>query len=338
MSDLWPSCGHGLLAATADGRLALTAEFLRAYLLRPEMRPEESSCDAERRLHARIFESPLALVPAASLTELADPDMAENYRLWLGFRDRLAAAETIEDAYLRLFVEPGSMPVPPLFVDHLAQVIVRRMLDGTSDPFRARAGELFFRAQRATLQDHAVMLADEETVEMHARSGGLGELGRRIVESQTPLRHVTLDVLGVDNADTYWARAERHDVVLDLTFGRPGLDALARMLEAWVAHMLDIAVSIQPVARIRDDRWVWHVGLDVESTAIMNALYRDEAMDDTRLARILALFRLEFRDASVMRRDIAGRPVYLGLARDGQDRVRLKPQNLLVNLPLAARA
>ena len=233
MSDLWPSCGHGLLAATADGRLALTAEFLRAYLLRPEMRPEESSCDAERRLHARIFESPLALVPAASLTELADPDMAENYRLWLGFRDRLAAAETIEDAYLRLFVEPGSMPVPPLFVDHLAQVIVRRMLDGTSDPFRARAGELFFRAQRATLQDHAVMLADEETVEMHARSGGLGELGRRIVESQTPLRHVTLDVLGVDNwlwflgieiifadDDSYWNKGADYSFYFEPESGR----------------------------------------------------------------------------------------------------------------------
>jgi hypothetical protein len=39
-----------------------------------------------------------------------------------------------------------------------------------------------------------------------------------------------------------------------------------------------------------------------------------------------------------MRADIAGRPVYLGLGMDGEKRIRLKPQNLLVNLPLAARS
>ena len=59
---------------------------------------------------------------------------------------------------------------------------------------------------------------------------------------------------------------------------------------------------------------------------------------EDRLARVLALFRLEFADPAVMRADIAGRPVYLGMARDAADRLRLKPQNLLVNLPLAARA
>ena len=35
-----------------------------------------------------------------------------------------------------------------------------------------------------------------------------------------------------------------------------------------------------------------------------------------------------------MRRDIAGRPVYLALAADADDAVRMKPQNLLLNLPL----
>jgi hypothetical protein len=127
-------------------------------------------------------------------------------------------------------------------------------------------------------------------------------------------------------------------MVLDLTFGRAGLDALARVLEAWVRHFLDVAVSIQPVARIRDERWVWHVGLDAEASAIMNGLYTGADLAEDRLARVLALFRLEFADPAVMKPDIAGRPVYLGLARDAADRVRLKPQNLLVNLPLVARA
>jgi hypothetical protein len=36
-----------------------------------------------------------------------------------------------------------------------------------------------------------------------------------------------------------------------------------------------------------------------------------------------------------MRPEIAGSPVYLALAMDAGRRLKLKPQNLLVNLPLA---
>jgi hypothetical protein len=35
-----------------------------------------------------------------------------------------------------------------------------------------------------------------------------------------------------------------------------------------------------------------------------------------------------------MRRDIAGRNVYLALSSNDEDVVRMKPQNLLLNLPL----
>ena len=37
-----------------------------------------------------------------------------------------------------------------------------------------------------------------------------------------------------------------------------------------------------------------------------------------------------------MRRDVAGKPVYLGLSMNDERLLRLKPQNLLLNLPLAA--
>jgi len=56
------------------------------------------------------------------------------------------------------------------------------------------------------------------------------------------------------------------------------------------------------------------------------------------MTRLLSLFRLEFRDSRVMRPDIAGRPVYLAMAMGEDSRLRLKPQNLLVNLPLAEPA
>ncbi len=220
----------------------------------------------------------------------------------------------------------------------MAHVILRGILDGCEDGLRARAGELLFREQKITINDGHVMAADAETVEMHAASGGFSSLGQLIVEAQAPLRTVQLDVLDQDNADLYWSRDQRYDTVLNLSFAGPGLDALTRVLEAWVRHFLAVAVSIQPVQKISDEKWVWHVGLDVEGSALLNDLYKGVEVDEARLARLLALFRLEFAEPSVMRSDIAGRPVYLAMAMTPEGVLRLKPQNLLVNLPLAQRS
>src|SRR3546814_9978748 len=95
---------------------------------------------------------------------------------------------------------------------------------------------------------------------MYAGTGGFGRLGKLIAEAQTPMRNVQLDVLTEQNNAWYWERSDRYDTVLDLTFARPGLDALCRVLEAWIAHFLDTHVSIQPVQAIADERWAWHVG------------------------------------------------------------------------------
>ena len=94
-------------------------------------------------------------------------------------------------------------------------------------------------------------------------------------------------------------------------------------------------MRIQPVRNIEEPRWAWHIGLDAESTAILNALWAGEEVDAGRMRRILALFRLDFAEPREMRRDIAGRPVYLALPSDEDDVVSMKPQNLLLNLPLA---
>src|SRR3546814_12320550 len=91
---------------------------------------------------------------------MCDPDAIENYRVVLGFRERLLAAATLEDAYLQVFLEPGGVTVPPLFVDQLAHVIARAMLEGEADPLRLRAAELLFRPQQVPLNDGAVMAAD----------------------------------------------------------------------------------------------------------------------------------------------------------------------------------
>lgn len=332
--DFWVTSGHVLLDRTVDGRLAATDDFLRAIFARPEVAPVPESCATERSLHAALLEDPRRPVSDVELSAFRDQDGRENYQIVLGFRDALLAADSLEAFYLSTFLS-GDVSIPPLFLDQIAHVVARNMLQGVTDPIRVRAAELLFRSQRVTLQDGTVMCADEEIVDMHAAGQGQSSLERLIAENDTPLRSVELDVLTEENAAIYWDRSDRFDTVLDLTFTRPGLDALCRVLESWAAHFLGVEVSVAPVRSITDERWVWHVGLDATSTGILNALYKGEEVDEETLVNLIALFRLEFRQPEAMRADIAGRPVYLGLAQDAKGVLRMKPQNLLVNLPLA---
>ena len=53
----------------------------------------------------------------------------------------------------------------------------------------------------------------------------------------------------------------------------------AQALERWVGHLLGVQVQIEPVHQVADSAWRWHVGLDVESTAILNDLYQDRPVD-----------------------------------------------------------
>jgi Family of unknown function (DUF6352) len=278
------------------------------------------------------MDQPRRPVSDAQLDALADEDARHNYRMLLRFRDRLLAAGTVEGCYLGLF--RGSIDVPPLFIEQLAHVILRNMLDGCDDPLQLRAAELFFREQKATLQDGHVLLADLETVEMHASGNRYGSIGKLIVEAQGELGQVDLDVLDRGNAALYWGRESRHDTVISLTYGRAALDALCRVIEAWVRHFHDIEVAVRPLRSIEEARWAWHIGLDAESTAILNELWSGSQVDAGRMRNIVALFSLQFADPALMRPDLAGRAVYLALSVDQEQVVRMKPQNLLLNLPV----
>jgi hypothetical protein len=337
MPDFWRNSGFHLLERDGAGRLTLTEDFLRAYLLRPEIRPIEESGPAERRLHESLLDSPGRTVGEGELEAIEDADSRFNYRVLLDFFARLRRAGSIEACYAEIFAG-GSVNVPPLFIDQLAQIIVRNVLDGVDDALEARAGELFFREQKASTEGGTVMLADLETIDMHASGAAYGTLGRLIVEAQAPLRSTGLDVLDERNAATYWERDQRHDFVLAVTYGRAGLAALARLIARWVRHLVGVDVSVEPLRQIQDALWAWHVGLDAQSTAILNDLWRSAEVDPGRMRQLLALFRLEFADAALMRRDVAGKPVYLALAMDEANVVRMKPQNLLINLPLAPRS
>ncbi|HBT43080.1 MAG TPA: hypothetical protein DEB21_14020, partial [Rhodospirillaceae bacterium] len=70
-----------------------------------------------------------------------------------------------------------------------------------------------------------------------------------------------------------------------------------------------------------------------EASTLLNDLYEGEDVEDARMERLLSLFRLEFKDPNQMAADVRGKPIYLALCMTPDQRVRLKPQNLLVNLP-----
>ena len=301
------------------------------------MRPVDESCDAERTLHAALMDDPRRPVAEAEIESIADEDARDNYRVLLRFRGRLLEAGTVEACYAALFRGDG-IDVPPLFIDQLAHVILRNVLADRGDPLEARCAELFFREQKLTLREGHALLADLETIGMHASGSRYGSIGRLIVEAEGSLGQVNLDVLDRNNASLYWQRESRHDTVISLSYGHAAPEALGRVIEAWVAHFQAVAVSVHPIRAIEEEHWAWHIGLDAESTAILNDLWRGEDVDAGRMRRILALFQLEFPDRATMRPDIAGRPVYLAIAANDDDVVRVKPQNLLTNLPLAAQS
>ena len=331
--DFWAASGFHDLEAGAAG-LRPTTAWIARFLGRDELMPPADAGPRERAMHARLARDPLARVAAEALEAVEDADARENWAEFLRFRERVLSFPTIEACYRDLFARPQVDLAPP-FVDALTQAIVRASLEGTDDPFVARAGEMLFRRQRVSTEEGRVLSADASTIELYAETGGFGGVGRLIREQGTALPEVKMDVLNAENAPFYWMRDELYSFVLDLAHDGPGARALATVLARWVGRMAGAAVTVEPVARVDDERWRWHVGLDVDSTAILNALYRGEEMPGAELERLLLLFRLEFDEAAAMLPEAAGRPVYLGLACRPDRMLKMKPQNLVAGLPLA---
>lgn len=345
----WPSCGYERLQPTAEGWLALTPDYLRLVLARPELALVPESCPAERRLHRALHDDPLHPVDAATLARIRDADARENYTHFLNWRDALRQAGTLEAWYLQL-MRSGRITIPPLFIDLVVQAVLRHLLRDTEDVLALRAAELFFRPQRLAVQDGQVLAGDQAVVDQHSEDAGLGALGRLLLENKTALRTAELAVLDASNPAPYLERSESHRSLLDLTHevtqdlshgltlrmtrARSGLKALAHVLELWVRRFLAVDVKIEPLARVDDAAWRWHIGLDSEATAILNDLYEGVEVDAARMQRLISLFRLTFADTALVQPDMVGKPVYLGLAMNPQGLLRLKAQNLLLNLPL----
>ncbi len=327
MPEFWVASGHHLTRLDDTGRMVVTDELILAWLARPEVLPPPEACAVERTLHKRLMNQPRAKVSEMELIALQDPDARENWRFLLALRDRLIAAGTVEEGYARIVQEEVTMP--SVFMSQLVQLILRNALDGCSDPQVLRAAECFFRPQRSHVQNDNLFLADEELVqllEQEMHSSPLTAMLSGGIEG--------LDVLSDSNDWTYWSRSDAHTMVMNF-----GGDAAARMgmataISTFVRHMLllDCTVTAQTSAENIDLRWF--VGLDQAGTAIGNALWNKQPVPAT----LVGLFRIDIADHARVAPDLQGQPIwlFLGLGADGA--VRIKPQNLLTGLPLAAPA
>jgi len=353
MQNFWTACGHQHLTPNERGWLVPSPDYWRWWLQRPEMALVPESCKEEIRLHKALLETPLMPVSPAHLKAFKDDDARENYELFLRFRDDVEQAGTLESAYMG-WMQSGDVQWPPLFIDLVVQAIASRLLADVQDAWVWRAAELLFRRQRITIEGGRVLA---ETLDALQATGGLGEMGRLLMEGGAPLKAADVKVLHPDNAQQYAAQREgqgRYAFLLDLTHelqnelphglilsmvnAHSGLKALSVVLTRWVQHFLGVSVQIEPVRKVNDPAWRWHVGLDVTATHLLNALYQGKDLEASAQRQLISLFKLRFDKPQDMRADVQGKPVYLGLAMNAQGLLKLKPQNLLLNLPLAERA
>jgi len=328
--DFWLSCGHHLLDRDVDDQLVLTDEFLKAYLARPEIAPPPDACPAERELHGALLLDPRRSVTPTRVAAIADADARENWELMIAWRDHLAQHATLEASYLDIVRR--SLKFPNIFIDQLVHVILRNVLDGCDDAFVLRAAELFFRPQKLALRGSTLAATDREAA------------SRFEAEPKSPLASIlglpnagAIELLEDANAEGYWERSDVFDVALDLTAGRRGLAALGEVITRWVSHLLAIEVEIEPVIELRDAPLAWYVGLDAEATRFGDALWNDEDPGDAMRSRLVGIYRLRFTNPRVVIEKVRGGAVYLLMAVTAEDVLRLKPQNLIVGLPILQR-
>ncbi|MFN3614471.1 MAG: DUF6352 family protein, partial [Rubrimonas sp.] len=286
----------------------------------------------ERALHARLRAEPRAAVRSEEVAAMADPDARENWAHLLAFRDLLLGAGSIEAAYLKLVRE--RLFAPPIFVSHMLQLILRNALDGCDDPFTLRAAELLFRPQAASVRDGALLLADLELVEAIEAERAHAPL----VAMLNPDLLADVDVMTPANAWTWWSRSDAHSMALNYGAEPRSREGLAAAIAAFLRHLLGSEVLVEPFAAVADIDMRWYVGLDAEGTRLGDALWRGQTPPQSLAERLVGLFRLTFLRPEQADRRLSGAPVWLIMALGTDGRLRLKPQNLIVGLPLAERA
>jgi Family of unknown function (DUF6352) len=327
--EFWVSSGHLLLQRDETGRLLVTDAFIKAFYARPEVIPPEEACDAERALHSRLMIAPSDPVSKDDIEAIIDPDARENWTALITFRDHLIRSATLENAYL-LLIKGGMGRTPPMFINQLVHAILRNALDDEDNAFVLRAAEMFFRAQRLTVNDGALLLADEETVDGakvdHHASPLVAMFGEQAAKD--------LDVLMGENSEGYKARSDAFDMVMDFSFDKTARGALGEVIRIWIEHLTGLKAQIKPIAKIQDKNWVWFIGMDQDATAFGNALWKGKDLAEADSARVVALYEMRFKGEDRVLPQVDAKSIYLILAMGSDRIIRLKPQNLIAGLPL----
>ena len=310
-----------------------------AYLARPELMPPADACDGRTPVCMRAcWPIRCARSPKADIAALADADARENWTFMMNFRDRLVAAPSLEAVYVTL-ARKGAGDLPPIFLSQLCHLILRNALEGCDDPYMLRAAELFYRSQLATVHDGTLLLADAEVdrgaaarparhpcVAAHGHAGAAEGIRRDGRDGRRQRLDLLVAFRRPRDGDEHRRQSEgsRRAVPGDRTVDRPICSALPS--------------RSRRVASIEDRDWRWFIGLDSEGTRIGNALWNGAALEGHAAERIVALMRLTIEDARLVDERVGSKPVYLILAMGADKVVRLKPQNLVAGLPLAATA
>jgi Family of unknown function (DUF6352) len=326
--EFWVSSGHLLLQRDDAGQLAVTDAFLKAFYARPEVLPPAEACAQERALHARLMIAPNDPVLPDDIAGMLDSDARENWTMLIAFRDLLLDSGTVEKAYLKL-VRNGTGQTPPLFINQLVHAILRNALDEEPDAFVLRAAEMFFRPQRLTVNDGALLLADEETVDGakvdHHASPLVAMFGEQAAKS--------LDVLIGDNSEGYKQRSDAFDMVMDFSFDKEARQALGLVISRWLDHLLGVETQVRALPEVHDRNWQWFIGLDQEATRIGNQIWEGKDLPEADKARVVALYEMTFADPARILPQVGASPVYLILAMGADRIIRLKPQNLIAGMP-----
>lgn len=328
--DFWVASGFQLADRADGGGLVATDDFLKAFLARPELLPPEDACPVERGLHAQLLAEPRLKVSSDEAGAIADADARENFGVFLAFRDRLVAAQTLEQAYLDIF-QGDVRGIPPLFLQQLAHIIARNAFAEVEDAYVLRGAECFFRAQRVSFSDGQVLLADQEVIADHEHdrhhSPLLSMLGGPAVSS--------IEVLNDTNAAGYKARSDAHDMVLNVSAER-GRAALGEAARIWIRHLTGVDLVFTPVEALSDENVGWFLPFDAEATKIGNAVWNGTPLSADQSARILALFRFVLPTAGILP-EHQGKKGFAILAATTDHNLAIKPQNMIAGLPLSPK-
>ena len=323
MREFWVASGHHMTRRRDDGWLGVTPELLLAWLARPELVPPADACADESRLYARLTDDPMAAVTPAEIAAIADPDGRENWQLFTSLRDVLIREGSVEGGYLALIRQ--SLPLAPVLLDQITQLVLRNALDGVEDVHILRAAENFFRPQHGFLKDdglHFVDLELHDEIQARNQANPLAALFDGGIER--------LDILGDQNAWTWWSRSDAHTMVQNFGGNPASRMGMAGALEAFIRHLHRVEATVLPVTREEQADLGWFVGLSREGTLIGNALWNGQPLP----AQLVGLFTVDFGPQAPVIAHMQDRPTWLMLGVGDNLELRMKPQNLVDGLPL----